>query len=308
MRIGIVGLGLIGGSMAKACGHAEGREIYGWDIDMSVTGKAIDEGVICGILEDSLLETMDLVIIALYPKDTIEYVTRRGDLFRKGGLVVDCGGIKELVCDTLEPFAKDKGFRFLGGHPMAGIEYSGFDHSKWTLFKNASMILTPIEKLEESELEWVSDFFRSLGFGAIKVSTPAAHDRIIAYSSQLAHVVSSAFVKSPSALEHKGFSAGSFRDLTRVARLNEHMWSELFLENKDNLLHEIDSMIGRLVEYRDALESEDKVMLKSLLKEGRERKELLDARQQAPVNQEQAPVNQEQATENQEQATLHQEK
>lgn len=268
MKIGIVGLGLIGGSFAKAISQNTEHAVYGTDIQQEVIERAKAAEAIEGELTREILAACDLVIIALYPKDTIDYLLANRTVFRKGAIVMDCCGVKEAVCVQAEPIASEHGFHFLGAHPMAGREYSGFGHSQKSLFRHASMILTPLPGFPEEEAEKLRGFWMSLGFSNIQVSTPKDHDRIMAYTSQLAHVVSSAYVKSPVALEHDGFSGGSFRDLTRVARLNEEMWTELFLLNRENLTQEIDGIIGRLEAYRDAISSGDRDTLFSLLREG----------------------------------------
>lgn len=275
MEIGIVGLGLIGGSMAKAISLNTDNTVYGYDISEQTMRKAILVNAIEQPLTDDLLHQCDIVIIALYPQDTIDYVRKKADIFRKGSIVVDCSGVKRIICDALIPLSEEKGFLFIGGHPMAGLEHSGFTYAKKTLFSNASMILTPTRGPIES-ISTLKTLLTSIGFTNIEISTPEEHDRRIAFTSQLAHVVSNAYIKSPSARMHTGFSAGSYKDLTRVAKLNEDMWSELFLENSDNLIREIDTLIHNLSEYRDAISEGNREKLRLLLKEGREQKALID--------------------------------
>ncbi|MEE0745846.1 MAG: prephenate dehydrogenase, partial [Anaerovoracaceae bacterium] len=234
MEIGIAGLGLIGGSLAKAISQNTDNTVYGYDISDQVVKKAVLVDAIEQPLNDKLLTQCDIVVVALYPGDTIDYVTENADLFKPGAIVVDCCGVKKPVCDKLIPLAEEKGFLFVGGHPMAGLEHSGFTYAKKSLFNNASMIFTatkgPIESMSK-----LKSLFTSIGFTNIEITTPEEHDRRIAFTSQLAHVVSNAYIKSPTAQRHEGFSAGSYKDLTRVAKLNEDMWTELFLENPDNL-------------------------------------------------------------------------
>ena len=196
--------------------------------------------------------------------------------------MIDLCGVKRAVCGPLFETAKDNGFVFIGGHPMAGIEYWGFDHATATLFDNASMILTPPPGTGIQTLSDLKHFFRGLGFGRVVMTTPEEHDRLIGYTSQLAHVVSSAYVKSPEAMKHPGFSAGSFKDMTRVARLSEKMWTELFLLNRDELQGELDALIEHLEEYRAALSAGDAEGLERLLREGRERKEIVDRKEDEP--------------------------
>ena len=275
MEIGIVGLGLIGGSLAKAITQNTDHTVYGYDISDQVVKKAILVDAIEQQLTDEILPLCDIVIVALYPQATIDYVTSHADLIKKDAIVMDCGGIKGIVCDALIPLAEEKGFLFVGGHPMAVLEHSGFTYAKKNLFNNASMVLTPTRGPIES-METLKSLFNSIGFTNIEIATPQLHDRKIAFTSQLAHVVSNAYIKSPTALEHAGFSAGSYRDLTRVAKLNEHMWTELFLENPDNLVNEIDTLIDNLKKYSDAIKANDADTLCDLLREGRERKEQID--------------------------------
>ena len=275
MEIGIVGLGLIGGSLAKAISQNTDHTVYGFDISDTVIKKAMLVDAIEQPLTDELLPHCDIVIVALYPQATIEYVKSHADLFGKDAIVLDCGGVKGIVCDALEPLAEEKSFLFVGGHPMAGLEHSGFSYAKKSLFNNASMIFTPTKGPIES-MEILKELFTAIGFTNIEISKAADHDRKIAFTSQLAHVVSNAFIKSPTAMEHAGFSAGSYKDLTRVAKLNEHMWTELFLENGDNLANEIDGLIDELLKYSKAIKENDADTLSELLKDGREKKAIID--------------------------------
>lgn len=275
MEIGIAGLGLIGGSLAKAISQNTDHTVYGTDLSEQVIRKAVLVDAIEQPLTDELLAHCDLVIVALYPQATIDYVKAHADDFKPGAIVVDCSGVKEMVCDALMPLAEEKDFIFVGGHPMAGLEHAGFNYAKKSLFNNASMIFTPTRGPIES-MAILKDLFMSIGFTNIEIATAADHDKKIAFTSQLAHVVSSAYIKSPTAQEHMGFSAGSYKDLTRVAKLNEVMWTELFLENADNLTREIDEIVVHLQEYSNAIKAGDAERLQALLKDGREKKALID--------------------------------
>lgn len=275
MNIGIVGLGLIGGSFAKAIKKNTGYTVWGYDISEPVTLKALMLKAIDDRLTDDRLGSCDIVIIALYPGDTIDYVLKRADLFRKGSVVMDCCGVKSKVVSAIEPVAAQSGFYFIGGHPMAGIEYSGFEYSKLDLFRGASMILTPVNGTTVEVVDNIRKFCLELGFGHVQYATPEYHDKMIAFTSQLAHVVSSAYIMSDTAMEHKGFSAGSFMDMTRVARLNEYMWSELFIENADYLSGEIEGLIERLKYLNELIQTKSKQELMQVLKQGSDRKKLL---------------------------------
>jgi len=276
MIIGIVGLGLIGGSIAKAIKENTENTVLGYDIAEPVVCKAKLIKAIDGELSGQNLSECDIVIIALYLEDTIRYIKENAGLFKKGGIVMDCCGVKRDICAAAEPISRKNGFEFVGGHPMAGIEFSGFEYSQKSLFVNASMIITPFPGTFIEVIETLKKLFLKIGFNNFQITTPEEHDKMIAFTSQLAHVVSSAYVKGPAALKHKGFSAGSYKDMTRVAKLNEKMWTELFLSNRENLIYEIDTLAERLKEYSEALKKEDASSLNTLLREGREIKQFLN--------------------------------
>lgn len=276
MNIGVVGLGLIGGSLCKALKQNTDHTVFGYDLDKSINSYALMDGAIDQELCDENISDCDYILISVYPKATVEYLKEKAHLIRKDSVVIDCGGIKRSICESCFELANENGFVFIGGHPMAGLHHSGFKFSTPDLYCGASMILTPQNTDNICLLEEVTQLIKSIGFATVTVTTPDKHDEIIAFTSQLAHVVSNAYVKSPQAKVHKGFSAGSYKDLTRVARLNENMWSELFMENKEHLLFEIDHLIGALTEYKEAIESDDIDTLKALLKDGSDRKESID--------------------------------
>ena len=276
MKIGIIGLGLMGGSLAKAISFGTEHTVWGTNRSPQAVQKALFVGAIEKELTKEDLALCDLVIVSLYPEATVDYIKENASLFKKGAVVIDISGVKRFVCDALYETATENGFVFIGAHPMAGLHLSGFEHSTAKIFNNSSMILTPYENTPDECVALVRDLFLKIGFTNIQMSTPDEHDKIIAFTSQLAHVVSNAYVKSPSALIHKGFSAGSYKDLTRVAYLNEDMWSELFLENRDNLINEIDSIVNNLVQYKESLENNDREKLASLLRDGRILKEKID--------------------------------
>ena len=269
MLIGVVGLGLIGGSMAKAINQNTDFSVYGYDIDDSITKKAVLVGATEGPLTKEMLPECDMLFLGLYPKETIDFLNENAHLIKKDCIVMDTAGVKKVIMEAAAPLAEEYGFTFIGTHPMAGVEHKGFEYSKKALFNGASLILvpltgTPIEKVDE-----VIHLAKSIGFAKTPIADADEHDRIIAYTSQLAHVVSSAYVKSETAKNHPGFSAGSYRDMTRVALLNEYMWTELFMDNRDPLADEIDNLAERLKEYSLAIRSGDEEKLFELLKEGR---------------------------------------
>jgi prephenate dehydrogenase len=269
--VGVLGLGLIGGSLAKAYAAA-GWRVLAFDTSADALGAARVE-TIAGVMDEATVPACDLILLAIYPGGCVEWLRANAHLVRADALVVDCCGVKREVCDACLPLAAEHGFTFVGGHPMAGTQYSGFAHARATLFKGAPMVIVPPRTDDMALLDRIACALEPAGFGSICVSTADEHDRRIAYTSQLAHVVSNAYVKSPTAQGHQGFSAGSYRDLTRVARLNEHMWCELFLDDADNLLFELDTIIANLGAYRDALAARDAQTLTELLAEGRRAKE-----------------------------------
>lgn len=277
MTVGIIGLGLIGGSLAKAFKKHTTHRVLGYDLDRSVTQYAQLTNTIDGIVDEQSIAQCELLLVAVYPRATVTYLTDMAHAITAGTVVIDCGGIKRSICEQCRPIANKHGWIFIGGHPMAGLHHSGIKHANADLYAGASMILTPENTEDIALLEKVTGWIKSVGFASVTVTTPEQHDEIIAFTSQLAHVVSNAYVKSPRATIHRGFSAGSYRDLTRVARLNEAMWTELFLENRENLVAEIDHIVRSLKEYQAALEQGDAETLKALLKDGSDRKERIDS-------------------------------
>ena len=274
--IGVIGLGLIGGSMAKALNQSTDNAVYGFDTNPEVVQRAKLVNAIEEELTPEMIPLCDLVIIALYPEATREVLTKYAGAFKKDAIVMDTCGVKGTICPVGESLAKEHGFYFIGGHPMAGLEHSGFEYARKALFNNASMILVPPTGTPIAVVDKLKKLMVSIGFTNVQITTPEEHDRMIAFTSQLAHVVSSAYIKSPTAANHAGFSAGSYKDLTRVAKLNETMWTELFLENPDNLADEIDAIIRNLQDYSDAIRGNDPEHLRKLLREGRLRKEEID--------------------------------
>ena len=275
MKVGIVGLGLIGGSFAKAY-HAAGWEVLAADIDRSMLEFAMLQGAVNGELTEDALADCDLILIAVYPRAAVEYLQKHGEKIGKKPVVIDCCGTKRVVCAACFPLAKQYGFTYLGGHPMAGTHNSGFKFAAATMYHGAPMVLVPADFNDIELLSRVKELLAPAGFGRFSVTTAEKHDEMIAFTSQMAHVVSNAYIKSPTASLHKGFSAGSYKDLTRVAWLNPQMWAELFLENRDYLLRELHTLIDSLEQYAQAMEQNDMDTLVQLLDEGRRRKEEVD--------------------------------
>ena len=275
MKVGILGLGLIGGSMARAYAVA-GHTVYAADLDESTLSFAMLSGAVHGQLDEETIPACELLLLAIYPGGSAKWLEDNGRLVDSGALVLDLCGIKQEVCKRCFPVARKYGFTFVGGHPMAGSHFSGFKYSRADLYKGAPMVLVPPRFDDIDLLQRVKDAMAPCGFGMFSVTTAEEHDRMIAFTSQMPHVLSNAFIKSPTARQHKGFSAGSYKDLTRVAWLNAPMWSELFLENRENLLFELNTYLDSLTAYRDALEARDGERLTALLEAGKKAKEEVD--------------------------------
>lgn len=275
MRIGIAGLGLIGGSVAKAFKKYTDYEVLGYDLKQEVMEKALSCNAIDASLEKRIGDC-DILVLGLYPEAAVDFVRKNAVNINKNTIVTDVGGVKERVCSGIEPIAKEYGFTFIGMHPMAGIEKFGFDYSKADMFQNASLIITPFEDTLPEKIDFLKNAFMQLGFSRLCKASPQEHDKMIAYTSQLAHVLSCCYIKSPSAMSAGGFSAGSFRDMTRVAHLNEVMWTELFMENSENLAAETELLAKSLEEFAQALRKRDEHKIFRLLKEGREKKDFVD--------------------------------
>lgn len=276
MKIGILGLGLIGGSLAKAY-KAAGHEVFAFDKDKATLEFAFVDGAYDAVLDEGTLSQCEALLLSVYPQGCLTYMETMAPYIRPSTLVMDMSGIKRALCEKGFALAKTYGFTFAGGHPMAGTQYSGFKHASATLFRGAPMVVVPPVYDDIRLFERIKNILAPAGFGKISYTTAEKHDALIAFTSQLAHVVSNAYIKSPTAKEHSGFSAGSYRDMTRVAWLNETMWAELFMQNRDNLTKEIDSIIASLLEYRAAMEAGDMAALTALLRDGRLAKEKIDA-------------------------------
>ena len=275
-QVGIIGLGLIGGSLAKAYKRAEGIRVLGYDHDKSTMDFANLAQAIDGELTDEDIKSCDCILLATYPQGVIDWVTKKAKLLGNTNTIIDCGGVKKRICDEVFPIAEKYGFVFVGGHPMAGAHQSGFKYSREDLFDGAPMVIIPPSFEDINLLEHIESLLAPVGFGRFSFTTAEEHDEVIAFSSQMAHVVSNAFIKSPTALKHRGYSAGSYKDMTRVAWLDPDMWTELFLENRDELLREIDFFLDSMKQYKDAITKKDSKKLRNLLDEGRLRKREVD--------------------------------
>ena len=275
MTVGILGLGLIGGSLARAY-SLEGHRVLCSVRNEDMLAFAMLSGAVEAPLTPENMGECDLILLAIYPDGSASWLEKNAQHIRKDALVIDCCGVKREICQRCFPVAKKYGFTFIGGHPMAGTQFSGFKYSRANLFDGAPMVLVPDRFDDMDLLDRAKNALAPCHFGSFSVTTAAEHDRMIAFTSQMPHIVSNAYIKSPTARSHKGFSAGSYKDLTRVAWLNAPMWAELFLENKDNTLYELDTLIESLKEYRDAIASHNEAALIALLEDGKRCKEEVD--------------------------------
>ena len=275
MNVGILGLGLIGGSMARAYAKA-GHTVFCCEKDDTILSFAQLAGVVQQELTSDNVPSCDLIILSIYAGGSARWLEQNAQFIRPSTLVIDCCGIKEDICNRCFPLAEKYGFTFVGGHPMAGSHYSGFKYSRSNLFQGAPMVIVP-PRFDDPELfQRVKDLLAPCKFGSFSITTAREHDKMIAFTSQMPHIVSNAYIKSPTAQRHKGFSAGSYKDLTRVAWLNPTMWAELFLSNKENIMKELEYYISSLQKYRDAISADDEQQLITLLDEGRRIKEEVD--------------------------------
>lgn len=286
MNIAIIGLGLIGGSLGRVLCKKTEHTIFAIDID----DKAMSLGKLLGAYHKPLskenIAQMDMVIFSLYPESLKTSLDEYCPQLKEGAIVMDCCGNKRQVVEQMKALSQRyPHLEFISSHPMAGREFSGVSHSTINLFEKASMILVPV-KASLKTIQYVKELSLFIGFNSVVISTATEHDRIIAYTSQLAHLVSSSYMKSPTATSFMGFSAGSFRDMTRVARLSPEMWAELTIENADFLVGEIDNLIGSLTEYKNALKNGDKEEMKKLLADGNDKKLLSEKMRRNKNNEE----------------------
>jgi len=274
MAVGIIGLGLIGGSLAKSIKSKTTHRVLASDIDAGTMAMAGNCAAFDEILTSDNISECGLIFLAVPPSEAAGWIKGNAEKIPNNSAVIDLCGVKRCVCDEISRIARGRGFIFVGGHPMAGREKGGFENSKADLFDGASMILTPDGHVKTEFLEKLKNFFLEAGFGSVTLSTPEEHDRIIAYTSQLPHIISSADIKSPEALKRRGFSAGSFRDMSRVSSMDEKLWTELFLYNRDFLIGQLETLMENLNEYLDALKENNSEKLEKLIKDGREIKAL----------------------------------
>lgn len=274
MKIAVVGMGIIGGSFCKALKKYTDHYVIGINRTQSTLEEAYQCGAIDEIGNETSLSKADVIILGLYPQAAINYIEKNGALIKKGAIVTDSSGIKTEICPKMTELSKKYGFEFVGSHPMAGKETNGFKSSDADLYCGASYIIVPCEASDES-VDTLKNLALEMKFGQIKITDPEEHDRMIAFTSQVPHVLACSYVLSPCCMNHKGFSAGSYHDVSRVANINATLWSELFLENKGPLIGELSTLIDNINLITDAIKSEDKDKLISLLEKAHKTKEVL---------------------------------
>ena len=272
MKIAVVGLGLIGGSFCKAISARTKHTVYG----MNRSKEVIEKAIACGAIEKEIgledLAECDLVILGYHPELPIKFINENAQYLPKDGIVMDTCGVKRTILDQTKEILAKNGVRFVGVHPMAGREFSGFDYALEDLYDGASLIITRNEDTDKEAVKVIEKLGYEIGFGRVVITDAVTHDATIAFTSQIAHVLSNAYVKSPTLYNESGFSAGSFKDLSRVAMLNADMWTELFFMNRIPLLFEVQSLIYHLQQYCDALEADDREKMHKLLVDGTNRK------------------------------------
>jgi len=276
MKIVVAGLGLIGGSMAKALKKYTDHEIYGYNRNIEICNLALKEKAIDANASDEIITECDILMPVMYPQATIDFLKEKMPLMKKDALIVDLVGVKQKIIEEIEPLALKFNLHFVGGHPMAGLAKAGYERSFPELYQNANMILVPTKASNDDDINFLSDLFTIVGFKNIKICDASTHDKMIAHTSQLAHIVSNSYVKSPASLDYQGYTGGSYQDMTRISCLNEEVWQELFIFNKEMLVPEIEALISRMNVLKDAIEKEEYETLKEELKQGRLAKEKID--------------------------------
>ena len=278
MNIVIVGLGVVGGSFAMALKNAGYDDVHGIDTNEDTLKKAKELGIIKNgsTTGEELLKKADLTIISIYPKLVIDFIKKNKDNFKSGSLITDATGIKEMFINEVTEILPEN-VDFVFGHPMAGREKKGIDFATDKVFQGANYILTPIERNKPENLDIIEKLALSIGFRRVKRITPQYHDEMIGYTSQLPHAMAVALINSDEEGRDTGsFIGDSYRDLTRIANINEDLWSELFLGNKNNLLKAINNFEIELDLIKKAIYDDDKEALKEYFRKSTMRRERLD--------------------------------
>ncbi len=275
----IVGLGLLGGSYAMAL-KQQGYTVYGIarrqeTIDYALNHGIIDEGQ---IQVDEFVQKADVVIFGLYPTAMVQWIQKYKHLFKKNCLISDVSGVKSNIVDVVQDELKDLPVEFISCHPMAGKETSGIEYANTEMFTKANFIITPTEHNTQKAIEFCFDLAYTLHFNHIAILSCEEHDHMIGFLSQLCHVIAVSLMNTHDNSHLVEYTGDSFRDLTRIAQINEDMWTELFLLNKDILLDEINQFIDSISHFRDALQQEDANEMKRLFIQSTQRRQMFNKR------------------------------
>jgi len=273
-KITIVGLGLIGGSMAMALSGFKNASVVGVDNNLEVLSKARELNIADIVTDDakSAFIDSDLVIICIYPDNIVPFLQENVKYLKSGTVITEVCGVKEKLAAQIKKLLPDH-VDYIGIHPMAGKEIEGIDVAEDSLFRNTGFIITPCETSKPYNIKLLQDLAAHIGATRIAVTTPEKHDEIIAYTSDLMHVASAALCLDYHPDMTNAYTAGAFRDCTRVATINAELWTELFLANKEHTLHEIDRFLGSIHSLRKTIQTEDAQELRKLLQKVRENKE-----------------------------------
>lgn len=273
-NITIVGLGLIGGSYAEAIKELSPKNLWAIDIDEESLKYAEKIGLIDkGYKEAEVpIKNSDIIIICLYPELTLKFLKENMKHFKSGAIITDAVGIKEKVTENINSIIRDD-LDFIGGHPMAGRETSGVKSASKEIFKNANYIITPTDKNKKENIELIEDLVRKIGFSKIVKVSPRKHDEIIAFTSQLPHVIATTLMNCTYMQDVNSFTGGSFNDITRIAKINSSLWSELMIENDEHIVSQINLFQNYMTKIKNAIESKNYEQLNDILKESSKRKE-----------------------------------
>lgn len=263
----------MGGSIAKALKKTNKYYVIGYNRTEEITKRALSDGAIDEIWDGVSPIDADITVLAVNPNVAFKLLETLPSLLKKGSILTDICGVKAEIVKMGEAVCKEKGIFFIGGHPMAGRERNGYDYSTEDLFFNRSYIFTETANSDKETLNKLSQLALDIGCSDVTITSPEYHDKMIAYTSQIPHILAGAYMNSPTSATHKGYSAGSYHDVSRVASVDENLWSQLFLSNKDNLLYEIDILIRNLQDYKEAVARNDQNRLSGIIKTGRILKE-----------------------------------
>lgn len=275
-NITIVGLGLIGGSFAMALKELNPKNLWAIDIDEEAIKTAEKMGIIDKGYTDpeTPLKKSDIVIICIYPNLTVKFIKDNMENFKSGAIITDTAGIKEKLIEEIYTSIRED-VDFIGGHPMAGRESKGLGYATKDIFNNANYLITPTDKNKEENIKRIEELVKAIGFKSIVSLNPSHHDEIIAFTSHLPHIMASALIISDNRSDTKFFVAGSYRDATRVAKINADLWTELIMDNRDNTLEQIEVFENSIANFKRAIMNNDKENLKLLFRKGSQKREEL---------------------------------